>query len=122
MAKSIFVEFFLRSAPERLVTSMRRKYAFCEYNYHSPVKIKRATRFSADSGLYADCSHCGTAIERDRTGQWRAFPVGLIDLMARASENFNAISNREGSPAIPLTAKSDCDHLIDERAHEETDT
>ncbi|CAH0495844.1 hypothetical protein [Novosphingobium sp. CECT 9465] len=50
---------------------IRRKFALCQYNYHSAVMVKGKTGDAVDRPYEGICKHCGQHIYLDYHGHWR---------------------------------------------------
>lgn len=78
MRKSGMVDFAAKFFPRSVFVRLRRRFALCEYNYHSAVKVRLGKVGRGGGELLATCKHCGALVEMDYTRQWRSVQVGLF--------------------------------------------
>lgn len=66
--------------PKRIFNKIRRKYALCNYGFHSALKVWRKPGRVKRLPYSENCKHCGKMVYRDRYGQWREHLILSMEL------------------------------------------
>ncbi len=79
MTKADVIQMVFHIMPQRYFDKWRRNRPMCDYNFHSPIRV----RLNGRKGVYfepiASCVHCGATISRGHDRQWHI----LVDLSQR---------------------------------------
>ena len=110
MFKKTWVMLCWKFLPKKIFVHMRRRYAFCDFNFHSAIRVRPDKNISGKLGTFRICKHCGVSIELLENGRWRA--LGNSPFNSRHSEERQDMEKSDAYMTFPLAAQETTPDLI----------